>query len=840
MICYFDTETCGLCGPAVTIQYAYDDGNIITHDCWSEPIADTLKLIEDMMKCDVIGFNLVFDMFQLNKLYNILNLLGKEVGYDAYPEDYIEEAANLEPSARNGVVVKPVRACDIMCVARKTVYQSTMERGPIVIRRVPTALAFQLAKVLERKIRFSDIYFARRKDKYAPKWKVYDIKGKPDLKDVILSFKASSSLKALAVDALKANVTTFEDIELSKKLRPVEVPFAPFALAVSSAKTGWHAEFKIGRKKYSGYTWPGVIRHHIAHWKHYQRAREYATADVDYTRRLYEFFGRPEPGDDDSELTCCVGAVRWKGYRIDIPKLQGQLREAVKKAASVPTSPAKVKVYLYECLSETERIVLDGSTKKTVLEKIRDWENQKCFACGGAKCVVCDHTGTFRHPAARRAKEVLAARGAKKEIELYEKLLMAGRFHAAFNVIGALSSRMSGAERLNAQGINKTKAVRSCFPFSDDDTVLCAGDFAGFEVVLADAAYNDPALRRELLTCGNCSGQMVRTADPVNVNSFVTDINAYIKWRKDAENSIAKKASKSGKSYTPKGEGFESEIIHNTFSCPACGFGEGKKIHALFGVHVYPGMTYEQIVASSGTEDDKYTRCKSAVFAMLYGGEGYTLQTRLGVEREVADKAYARFTTQFRGVGRARQRVTGMFSALSQKGGLGSKIEWSEPADRVESLFGFARLFTLENLVMKSLFELAQNPPKEWRKIKVSVQRREDRVQTASGAVQSSLYGAAFGIQGQNIRAAANHEIQSSGAQVTKHVQRKIWDLQPPGVHSWVVQPCNIHDEILCPTAREHVENVNKIVNDAVESFRERVPLISMEWKNNLATWADK
>ena len=54
---------------------------------------------------------------------------------------------------------------------------------------------------------------------------------------------------------------------------------------------------------------------------------------------------------------------------------------------------------------------------------------------------------------------------AAKEIELYDKLLLAGKFHASFIVIGALSSRMAGADGLNAQGIKHTKEVRQMFPF---------------------------------------------------------------------------------------------------------------------------------------------------------------------------------------------------------------------------------------------------------------------------------------------------------------------------------------------------------------------------------------
>ena len=98
-----------------------------------------------------------------------------------------------------------------------------------------------------------------------------------------------------------------------------------------------------------------------------------------------------------------------------------------------------------------------------------------------------------RHPAGIRAKEILGVKFAAKEIELYEKLLLAGKFHASFIVIGALSSRMAGADGLNAQGIKHTKEVRQMFPLTWGDNLLCGGDFSSFEVTIADAVCNDEA-----------------------------------------------------------------------------------------------------------------------------------------------------------------------------------------------------------------------------------------------------------------------------------------------------------------------------------------------------------
>jgi hypothetical protein len=222
---------------------------------------------------------------------------------------------------------------------------------------------------------------------------------------------------------------------------------------------------------------------------------------------------------------------------------------------------------------------------------------------------------------------------------------------------------------------------------------------------------------------------------------------------------------------------------------------------------------------------------------------------------------------------------------MTQPGGIGSKVIWKDPADYAETMLGFRRYFTLENRICKEIFRLANNLPKHWRNCGTIVRRekrieakgpvvyahvatislekgvevhrevvlpeeyakeleikvvRRDRVQTAGGAVSSALYGAAFSMQAANMRAAANHEIQSPGAEITKHVQRRIWDLQPAGVNDWRVAILNIHDELMCVTRPDMVSSVTQVVRDSVEHFRRYVPLIGMDWGEGIANWADK
>lgn len=845
MKCYLDVESCGLHGLPVTIQYAFDDGPIEIWNFWTNPISESLSLLNEIAECEVIGFNLAFDWFHLCKIYTTLLVTRQKKGADAYPVDHIDDIAVYEEMARNGPCYKPKGAFDVMLHARKTEFQITMERSDIRIRKVPTKLAFALAGELEKRVVLEAILFARSSNRFAPRWKVMDRSKAdgtydPDFKDVLLKFKASVALKALASYALGVEeVTLFADVDVPKSYRPVEHGYAPFALAVG----------KPGKWKKA---WPEVIGYHIAHWNTNTQAREYAKKDVHYTRELYKYFKEPPLNDDDSVLACMVGAVRWRGYAIDIPGIKALRAEAVRKKQEYPTAPKQVKAYLMQVMGPAECMVLQGGTQKVILEAIAAQVDQDCPSCLVFKemwgdydkeCTDCKGKGKLTSLASVRAKNVLAARGADKEIELYDKLLRAGRFHASFKVIGTLSSRMAGADNLNAQGIKKTNDVRSKFPLAFGGMVLVGGDFSGFEVVLADAAYNDLVLRKDLMTCELCRDEQVALVNGGElVKEFLPTLDHYLKWRKKDEAKAAAKAAEDGTEYIPKCESeIANESLKKGFACKKCGSTKRMKIHALFGVNVYPNMTYDDIKATDGGPngvEDKYTKCKSAVFAMMYGGEGFTLQSRLGVSAEVANAAYQRFTQKYPGVGIARKTVIDKFCSIRQEGGPGSKIIWSDPAEYVESLLGFRRFFILENRIVKTLYQIAESPPKEWNDLKIKVVRR-DREQTAAGAVRSALFGACFGMQAGNMRAAANHEIQSSGAQITKFVQRRIWDLQPHGCCAWVVQPCNIHDEILCPTKPDHVSQVRETVYNAVEEFRGRVPLIEMEWKQ-MRDWAGK
>jgi hypothetical protein len=771
---YIDTETCGLHSLAVLLQYAVEDGEITLYEIWQHPVHETLDLIEHICTYTVVGFNMAFDWFHLAKIYTIWKLCDP----NWIPKDHIEEIAQLEPKGIDGPCIKPAATLDLLLHSRKGPYQALMSREDIRVKRVPTALAYALAQELEQRIEIDGIFFARSADKDAPKWKVYDITSKrgtvnPDFKDVVLKFNPSGGLKFLAEYAMGLKPKHYySDVELDRSWRPYELGYAPYATAVASAPD-WECYDTDG--KLIGMAWPALIAEHINHWHTSVPAREYAADDIVYTRALYKHFGEPEPNDDDSVLACMVAVVRWHGFEYNREGIEVLLQAAIAKVASSPVNinkPQTVRRHIMTAMDDMEALIIEESTRKANLEQVSKWridEEEVCSKCDGdgENCLRCNGTGRLpigNHPAAVLAQEILDVKASSKEIELYAKLLRAKRFHASFKVIGALSSRMSGGDGLNAQGIKKTDAVRSMFPLTWEGYNLCGGDFDAFEVTLADAVFDDAELRQTLLA--------------------------------------------------------------------------GKSVHTLLGMEMY-GKTYEEINASKGTDFDMYSRAKSGMFGFLYGGDFNTWNQKLAIPLEQAKKAYDKWCAKYPGIGNARMRIYDDFCSMRQPGGLGTQVVWHAPKDYCETFLGFRRYFTLENRVCEALFTLANKPPSAWRKCAIKVTRR-DRVQTAGGALQSALFGAAFQIQAADMRAANNHLIQSPGAQITKAVQRKVWDLQPAGVGPLFIAPMNVHDEILCATHPTYVDSVAKVVQDAVEYFRPQVPLIGMKWCMDMNNWAEK
>lgn len=796
--CYLDCETVGFHGLAVTIQYAWDDGEIVIHEVWKEPISATLELIAEICESEVIGFNLTFDWFHIQKLHNVLTAYvgDNKDRLNHWPEDIIDELGEIEIDARDGLCVKPKSALDLMLHFRKTEMQITMERNDVRIRRVPRKLAKPLAAQLTKTIQLDPILFAGQK-KWAPRFQVFDVKDDegnphPELRDVVLKFRPGGGLKALATHLLGLDVTAFREIELDRKFRPKEYGYAPFARCIG----------RTGNWKWS---WPDVVKYHIAHWSHREDARKYAEADVLYTRELHKFTGWIPGGDSDSVLSCTVASCRWKGYRVDVDKLDALITE-YKSRLNAPIYSEHVKEWINEVLTPIEKAIAwrEGTNKKALKGLIELFKEQN-------------------PKAAERAEQVLATRAAKKKIEVLEKLKFAGRFHASFKVIGALSGRMSGADKLNAQGIDKTKEVRGCFPLAFEDEDLLGGDMMSFEIGIAEADYGDPMLREKLTTCEECRSTCYVADGRIRCAKCIEKYD-------DPKNEKRCPKCALGLAVNEKGE----------TRCNRCFGAECMSFHALFGEGFFPELGYEGIMASKGSKTSNvYNPVKNAAFATLYGAQPAKIATTVGVSEEQALEGFHRFWRTYAEAGRKRREIEWAFTSLYSPEG-SPKIEYKQPEDAIESLLGYKRYFTLENYLIRELNSLATRIPKEWTKLKFKVTRSSRRgEQSAASAVRSALYGCAFGLQATCIRQAQNHRIQSTGAGITKELQVAVWNHQPSGIHKWMVRPMNIHDELQIPTDPTITEAVTASVYKRVEDFRPLVPLIGIDF-GKLNSWSDK
>ena len=164
----------------------------------------------------------------------------------------------------------------------------------------------------------------------------------------------------------------------------------------------------------------------------------------------------------------------------------------------------------------------------------------------------------------------------------------------------------------------------------------------------------------------------------------------------------------------------------------------GKKIHALFGMEMYPGKTYEDILASADTEFDMYTKGKQGVFGMIYGGDWNTLVGKFGLPPEVAQRAEEGFFRKFPGIPKAREKTFNAFCSMKQPGGLGICGGLGGPGRVHRILPGVPPLLQPGKQDRQGALRPGPQATQELAGVKVKVVRR-DRVQTAGGAVSSAF-----------------------------------------------------------------------------------------------------
>lgn len=270
----------------------------------------------------------------------------------------------------------------------------------------------------------------------------------------------------------------------------------------------------------------------------------------------------------------------------------------------------------------------------------------------------------------------------------------------------------------------------------------------------------------------------------------------------------------------------------------------GRKIHALWGESIYD-LPYADILSTEAIPESEpdgyYARSKRSFFAKLYDAQLLKMAEVLQIPEEQVMAGIDKFEHRYPGVALARKKIYEEFSALSQPNGIGTAVIWKEPKKYIESFLGFKRYFLLEYQIIQELFNLANNPTKEMKSVGHLIKvKRRDRTQSASGALQSAVYAAAFSLQAAIIRAALNHEIQSPGGEMTKILEARLWELQPQGINTWLIMLFNVHDEIQAPMVASLINKAKQIVYDFIEEYKKYVPLLKMKWKENLESWGEK
>lgn len=786
---FIDTESCGLYGVPVLLQYAVGNGPISLVDLWKTPVQQMVDLIAEFCDNCVLAHNINFDWQMLQKWYGMCVLAKSKYGVGCKMANLpIEEVVQIEFESRLGDCLKPRAAVDTMILAAKGGDQSSlMAAKPIYVRRVPLEFAQFLADELTARTQLPWILFARKVQNPGAQWVVadrVDDEGRKDLRfaDVCLKFKPSNGLKDLHRYLFDSKAVNFQDIMPDEF--PVGEGFCPYVVPLMiSCDSNWNYTNLKG--EVTGKLWPGLIKDHIEFWRTNKPARKYASYDIDMLRDLYQHFGSPE-NDSDGILACQIASVRLSGFSLDRDSLLEQRvisQNFVKNAPINVNSPKQVKEYIAEALDPMEQLIvakgcnaetLEKIAKEFTLEDAEDCECEDprfCKRCGGSGIV-----GPGPMEVANRANLVESVRKHKKRIDLFNKLLLAKRAYPNFRAVGTKSGRLSGTDGLNFQGIDSSAVVRKMFTLSDPGEVLSGGDYDGQEVAIAGTTMNDDQLLDDMR--------------------------------------------------------------------------RGKKIHGLFAAELFE-TTYEDIIAGSKTDPHptRYARGKSAVFLTIYGGTYQTMALKAGVDVDVAEKAFTAFVAKYPGVGHTKKLINDRFSAIDRTAE--GKMVYKEPSTKfIESIFGFRRYFNTEFKMQKMVFDLCndlfdhQSKNSFVNKIqndqrKILRDTKNQREQTMSGALASALIGAAYSVGNGVIRASNNHLIQSAGRTITVGLQQRLWDLQPVGIHPFMLKPMSIHDEVAVVSIESMVESVSDVVRKTLDDQCEIVPLLMMDWGRYLKSWGD-
>lgn len=263
-------------------------------------------------------------------------------------------------------------------------------------------------------------------------------------------------------------------------------------------------------------------------------------------------------------------------------------------------------------------------------------------------------------------------------------------------------------------------------------------------------------------------------------------------------------------------DGFEVAIAAAVWDSPSLNeaLRTGRKIHAMFG-EIMLQKPYEWLTNPANKKT--YEACKTTLFARIYGAADGKQAETLGITKEAFESRIAIWNAKYQ-----------IPDAMGKYKFVGEDWKWCAIEPPVAcSKQGFERSALTEWTVAKRLYdyldEIKYLP--SYPELRVA---RKDRAQTLQEALKSALWSGIKRIEGHAKRALANHEIQSTGAEITKDVQYALIH------HVWAM--LQVHDEFNTTSDCD----LSATVQSVVHRLRDIVPLLSITWKHGMASWKEK
>lgn len=775
---FMDTESIGFYGPTVLIQWAIDDGPIQIHNIFQRPAYETIRLIELMCEHTVVGYNLSHDSFHINRTYGVL----KQLVPSRIPS--VMDIHDWENDSRchDEYCVKPKNCIDYLVLGKKGPFQSVLKQKDIVLRKVPKALSELILARLKSDVEIPDIYFKGNKQIRGANWRIIDLvkhsdgsiseETNPtalecarvagtldnDFVNIRLSFNPSAALKNIIEHITGEECITIEELRPFKK--PEEYSYFP----------------TLG-------TWIDVADEHIQGWSSDAERITYAKNDIEYLRILQKYFEKQNIDltnsngtdiiDSDSNLAWAIGCNYWRGFAIDLPKIKQQRLKIDLELSEWEdiqfNSPKWVLNYLHQAATPLERQAIND-TKSDTLRAIAD---DLDFQAEDGNPILVE-----------RCNLILKLRHLFKERDLYVKLLAAKRLYVQFKVIGTKSNRMSGGGEsftssrgaINPQGIKKDPLVRSCFPLAHMDMILSGGDFDGFEVSIAEAEYNDPELRKDLLSGKKIHGLF---AEAMYSKPYGLDYDQILLGKDLSEND-------------PNGH-----------------YGRGKR--AFFG-RLY-GAQNQKLMTVLWLEEEQIIEGLNRFF------------TRYKGVKESQDKVYAdhQALVQEGGIG---TKIIWKKPKQYVESFLGFKRYFNLEYSICKTLFNMAQNLS-ETFAVQTL-RSARVVRRD--RVQTVGGAAQSAIYAAAFNIQSQIMRSAVNHKIQSPGGQITKELQFE-------IWDKF---QPSGCHEWYVMLFNVHDELMVPHIESLSGSIKDTVNSFLERMKSKIPLISMQWKTNLEHWGMK